>query len=248
MEIDTGLDKTIGLHSIVEHLRNNKGQDALKLLQKIRKDTFKNFMRNHTLKEAATFGFLPIDCVAENISWKQLRGYYAVKDILDWGMTFHIAIQMGLEPSNIGGNDGLSVLKEMGAEEHDMKTFLNTYHHIVQAKWSPETCKEAGFTFNDLINMGANAISIHKNSDNDWNIKTMVLAFDPTGPEWIEAGFDDKCIALWNSNNYRNFIATKTSLMIPKTVKHNLEGQNKDNENNYILQTNGQPKFVNLQL
>lgn len=249
MEIDTGLDKSLGLHSIVEYLRNEKGQNALHLLEKIRKQKLKSFMRTHTLKEASAHGFLPIDCVAENITWKELRGYYSVKNILDWGMNFDVALQMGLQASNIGGNEGLSVLKEMGANNKDIKGFLTKWHDIVEAKWDPQKCKEAGFTFQELIKLGANSSSMAQNRDNKWNIKTIVLAFDPTAEEWLNAGFNDKCVHQWNSTNYRNFVASKTSLIIPaKTMENKLEKE----EPNYIQTNNGiingQPKFVALNI
>ncbi len=256
MEIDTGLDKSLGLHTIIEHLRNTKGQKALQLLDKIRKIKLKDFMRTHTLQEASTHGFVPIDCLAENINWKQLRGRYSVKEILNWGMTFDVALQMGLEPKHIGGNDGLKVLLEIGATSDDIKGFLTTFHDITEAKWEPQICKEAGFTFMEIVAMGGNSKTMHRNQENNWNIKTLVLAFDPDAKEWLAAGFDDKCTQLWNSTNYRNFVASKTSLIVPnKDIVDNNFSNNEMNykpRNNTTVNTNnsiiGQPKFVALNL
>lgn len=255
MEIDTGLDKSLGLHTIIEHLRNEKGQDALHLLNKIRKVTFKKFMRTHTLLEAASHGFLPIDCLSENISWEHLRGRYGIKEILNWGMTFDVALQMGLQPKHIGGNDGLKVLLEIGATAADIKNFLTTFHDIAEAKWEPQICKEAGFSFMDIVSMGGNSKTMHRLKENNWNIKTIVLAFDPDANEWLEAGFNDKCVSLWNSTNYRNFVAAKTSLVVPNT--NVVDNDFSNNEMKYKPSTTtatitnniiGQPKFVALNL
>jgi len=255
MDIDTGLDKSLGLHSIIEHLRNEKGQNALQMLNKIRKITFKKFMRTHTLLEASSHGFLPIDCLAENISWEQLRGRYGIKEIMNWGMTFDVALQLGLQPKHIGGNDGLKVLFEIGATTEDIKNFLTSFHDVTEAKWDPQICKEAGFSFMDIVSMGGNSKTMHRNKENNWNIKTIVLAFDPDAKEWLEAGFDDKCVSLWNSTNYRNFVAAKTSLVVPSsTVVDNDFSNNEINykpRNNTTTTTNsilGQPKFVALNL
>ena len=58
-------------------------------------------------------------------------------------MTFDVALQMGLQPKHIGGNDGLSAFRNRSYSGRH-KNFLTTFHDIAEAKWEPQICKEAG--------------------------------------------------------------------------------------------------------
>ena len=212
MQLDYGMEKAVGLSAMVQFARSQKGQAFEKYLQKIRSMTFRQFINNNdSLVNASNYGFSPIDCVRERISWTMLRKRYSVSDLVQWGMTFQTASKIGLQPQHLGGDKGFEVLENMKATKEDIKSFLFNFEALKSSKLSPETLKKIGFSFQDLIDSGCNATNMRQLTNCD--IKTMVLAFQPTPQEWLEAKFNDANIKAhgWDASLYRRFIAAETS-------------------------------------
>ncbi|MAU13956.1 MAG: hypothetical protein CMH46_00265 [Muricauda sp.] len=227
--MDIGYDRKTGISSMVEYLRET---DQMGMATKIRGMTFKKFIKNNNVESAINYGFSPLDCLAENITWGTLRRAFSVDSIMKFGMTFDIATKIGLEPSHFGGDEGFDIIKRMKATDQELHDFINTIHKLKQTKWSPAIAKEAGFSFEQLIEMGGNVNTFQ--SMDQWTIKQMVLEFQPSGEQWLQAGFDAKCTedGKWEEEHYRKFIATETANVLPPEVE---EANKKLVSKDYIL-------------
>ena len=224
MQLDYGTDKTIGLAAMVEFARRQKGQTYERYLQKVRGMTFKNFLSSgESLENASNYGFAPIDAVRERISWTTLRKKYSVADLMNWGMTFDTAVKVGLKPSQIGGQKGFAVLKEMGATEEQLKEFLYNFDAIRSSGLTPSNLNDAGFSFQDLLDSGCSAKNMRLLEGFD--IKSIVLAFKPTAEQWVKASFTDDIVrrAGWDETLYRRFVASQTSNLSEEETKAVLE-------------------------
>ena len=99
----------------------------------------------------------------------------------------------------------------MGATEEHLKEFLYNYEAIKSSGLTPSHLKEAGFSFQDLMASGCSAKNMRQLEG--FNIKSIVLAFQPSAQEWLDAGFTDDVVtkAGWDGSLYRRFIANQTS-------------------------------------
>lgn len=219
MQLDYGTDKSIGLSAMVEYARKQNGQSYERYLQKVRGMSFKQFLSSgESLENASNYGFAPIDAIRERVNWTALRKKYSVADLVNWGMTFETAVKVGLKPSQIGGAKGFLVLKEMGATEEQLKEFLYNFDALKTSGLSPSHLKEAGFSFQDLIQSGCSAKNMRQLEGFD--IKSIVLAFEPSPREWLEANFTDEVVkkAGWDGSLYRRFIASQTCKLSDEEV------------------------------
>ena len=228
-KMDIGYDKHVGISTMIEYLREtNQMQHA----EKIRLTTLKKYMKTNTLESALDIGFTPLDCLSEAISWEQLRRKFSVDSILKFGMTFDIATKIGLQPEHFGGDQGYSVLQKMKASEKEIDDFINHVSKLKKTNWSPAIAKEAGFTFQKIIDIGGNASTLQPMKM--WTIKNIVLEFQPTAEEWLAAGFTSTCTKdeAWDSKQYRQFIAKETAYISPEAMK---ETKTKAMSKDYIL-------------
>ena len=210
--VDYGIDKALGLSAMVEYAREQKGQSFERYLQKVRGMSFKQFINsNDGLTNASNYGFSPVDCVRERVGWTALRKRFSVKDLVQFGMTFDIAVKVGLQPQHLGGDKGHAVLEQMGATSEQVKEFLFNFDALKTSKLSPETLKKIGFSFEDLLQSKCDATNMQQL--HNFDIKSIVLAFQPTAEEWVEAKFTDEHIQQykWDASLYRRFIAPETS-------------------------------------
>ena len=228
-KMDIGYNRKTGIASMVEYLRET---DQMGLATKIRGMTFKKYIKSNTIENAIDYGFSPLDCLTENITWATLRRAFSVESIMKFGMTFDVATKIGLEPSHFGGDEGYDIIKRMKATPKELHDFIDTIHKLKQTKWSPAVTKEAGFTFEQLIGMGGNAETFHPMEQ--WTIKNMELEFEPTGEQWLQAGFDAKCTedGKWEEQHYRKFIAPETANVLPPMLQ---EANKKLISKDYIL-------------
>lgn len=213
--VDYGIDKALGLSAMVEYARSQKGQSFERYLTKVRGMSFKQYISsNDFLSNASNYGFSPIDCVRERVSWTALRKRFNVKDLVQFGMTFDIATKIGLQPQHLGGDKGYAVLEQMGATTEQVKEFLFNFDALKTSQLSPETLKKIGFSFQDLLDSKCDASNMQQL--NNFDIKSMVLAFEPTAEEWVQAKFTDEYIEKykWDASLYRRFIAPQTSKLI----------------------------------
>lgn len=220
MQLDYGNNKQVGLAAMVEYARTKNGQGYEKYLQKVRGMSFKHFVSGgETLENSSNYGFAPVDAVRERVSWTTLRKKYSVADLVNWGMTFETAVKIGLKPSQVGGSKGFEVLKNMGATEEQLKEFLYNFDAIKTSGLGPGHLKDAGFSFEDLLNAGCTANNMKQLEGFD--IKSMVLAFEPTGQQWLAANFTDDTVkkAGWDASLYRRFVANKTCEVVPEAVE-----------------------------
>ena len=225
MQLDYGTDKAIGLAAMVDFARKQNGQSYERYLQKVRGMTFKSFVSSgETLENACNYGFAPIDAVRERVSWTTLRKKYSVANLVQWGMTFETAVKIGLKANQIGGARGFAVLQEMGATEEQLKEFLYNVEAIKSSGLAPSHLKEAGFRFQDLMASGCSAKNMRQLEGFD--IKSIVLAFQPSAQEWLDAGFTDEVVkkAGWDGSLYRRFIANQTSKLVDTSESQMLVG------------------------
>lgn len=198
--MDIGYDSERGLQCIVNFLRNEP--DFTKKAMKIRKMTFKHYIKNNTsLVDANKYGFTNLDLLNERITWDTLRSKFAMEDILQFGVNFDIAIQIGLRPSYFGGDAGLSILKQMGATNESIKTVVHNLRDIKNTAWSPATVKDAGFEINDLLQLG----NVANEMKGVWTIKQLVLAYRPDANEWVKLGFKHFKEG-WDEQQYNTFV------------------------------------------
>ena len=211
MQLDYGNDKMVGLAAMVDYARKQNGQGYERYLQKVRGMSFKQFVNSsESLENACNYGFAPIDAVRERISWTSLRKKYTVAELMNWGMTFNTAVKIGLKPSQIGGSKGFQVLQEMGATAEELKEFLYNFESIKSSSLGPMQLQKAGFSFADLLERGCSAKNMRQMEGFD--IKSIVLAFQPSAEEWLQAQFTDNVInkAGWDGSLYRRFVASQT--------------------------------------
>tara|TARA_A100001015_G_scaffold288001_1_gene358393 strand:+ start:1737 stop:2591 length:855 start_codon:yes stop_codon:yes gene_type:complete len=219
MSVDLGFSKNIGLDTIIEHARNQTSQDFQKYLTKIRETTLIALVKKgKELNVINEMGFIPLDCLRESISWEVFRKKYTMKEILEWGMDFDTAVKMGLKPSQLGGNEGFTVVQSMHATNDELRNFICNLNYVRHSQWSPDILANIGFTFQELIDLGCNSKSMKEL--NQFTIKNIVLAWNPTAQEWINAGFGEKDVKLiekhgWDMSAYRQFICSKTCLLTP---------------------------------
>lgn len=214
--MDIGYDKQQGIATMVEYLREtNQMQQA----NKIRTTTLKKFIKSNSLEQAVSYGFSPLDCLQENITWETLRRNFSVESILKFGMNFDVAVKIGLAPEHFGGDEGFEVIQKMQASDDELQDFVDDIVKLKKTGWSPAIAKEAGFDFDRIIEIGGNASSFQ--SMKGWTIKSMVLEFQPSGEQWLKAGFDKDCTAdgAWDATQYRQFIAKETSQVMPEELE-----------------------------
>tara|TARA_B100000519_G_scaffold162284_1_gene144971 strand:+ start:1227 stop:2024 length:798 start_codon:yes stop_codon:yes gene_type:complete len=217
MQLDYGISKPIGLAAMVQYARSQSDQNFERYLQKVRGTSFKSFVQhNNNLSSASNYGFAPVDCVRERIPWTTLRKRFTVKDLMQWGMTFETAVKIGLKPAHLGGDKGLEVLRDMEATDEQIKEFLFNFEALKSSKLSPAKLKEAGFSFADLVERGCSARNLR--SMEGFDIKALVLAFEPTAEEWVSAGFTDAAVKEggWDTSLYRRFVASQTCRLKPE--------------------------------
>jgi len=216
--MDIGYDKQVGISTMIEYLREtNQMQNA----PKIRGMTLTNFIKKNTLESATNYGFSPLDCLAENITWATLRRSFSVESILKFGMTFDVAIKIGLAPEHFGGDEGYDIIKKMNASEEELHDFLDDIVKLRKTGWSPAIAKEAGFSFEKIIEIGGHEKEFR--NMNNWSIKNMVLEFQPDAKQWLQAGFTSACTedGAWDATQYRTFISKETSKILPETIEEN---------------------------
>lgn len=203
--MDIGYNNHVGLESVIASLRDDPNFTSK--AEKLRKTTLKKTLRRYTLKDAAAQAFCALDLVTEQISWDELRSKFSMDEIIDFGVDFQIARSIGLKPKYWGGNKGLEVLQRMNATKDDIKESITSLQDIRDANWGADTVKEAGFTMDDLIELG-NVQKFMKDAPG-WSIKEIVLAFNPTGDEWVNAGFQQK--GEWDDKQFNQFVQPKTN-------------------------------------
>ena len=186
--MDIGFDNDIGLKAIVDHLRNDP--EFNKKAMKYRKMTMTKFLRsNKTLKDAHKYGFCSLDLLNENISWDTLRSKFPMQEITSFGVDFKTAVHMGLVPQFFGGDKGLEVLRTMDASNDDIKGVIHNLTDLRDTAWSPQTVAKAGFTFDEICELGNIAREMNPKNNSTWTIKQIVLAFKPDEKQWIAGGF-----------------------------------------------------------
>ena len=227
--MDIGYDKHVGISTMIEYLRET---DQMQHAEKIRSTTLKKYIKNNTLESSINMGFTPLDCVYENISWEQLRRKFSVESILKFGMTFDIATKIGLQPEHFGGDEGYTVIEKMKATPQEIHDFIDHISKLKKTNWSPAIAKEAGFTFQSIIDIGGNASTLQ--SMKSWTIKNIVLEFQPKPEEWLKAEFNSECTKdeAWDSKQYRQFIAKETAQLSPSDLE---EAKIKPVSKDYIL-------------
>jgi len=227
--MDIGYDKHVGISTMIEYLRET---DQMQHAEKIRSTTLKKYIKNNPLESAIDMGFTPLDCLSENISWEQLRRKFSVESILKFGMTFDIATKIGLQPEHFGGDEGYTIIEKMKATNQEIHDFIDHISKLKKTSWSPAIAKEAGFTFQKVIDIGGNASTLQ--SMKSWTIKNIVLEFQPQPEEWLKAEFTSDCTKdeAWDSKQYRQFIAKETAQLSPDDLE---EAKTKPMSKDYIL-------------
>ena len=227
--MDIGYDKHVGISTMIEYLRET---DQMQHAEKIRSTTLKKYIKNNPLESAIDMGFTPLDCLSENISWEQLRRKFSVESILKFGMTFDIATKIGLQPEHFGGDEGYTIIEKMKATNQEIHDFIDHVSKLKKTNWSPAIAKEAGFTFQKVIDIGGNASTLQ--SMKSWTIKNIVLEFQPQPEEWLKAEFTSDCTKdeAWDSKQYRQFIAKETAQLSPDDLE---EAKTKPMSKDYIL-------------
>ena len=227
--MDIGYDKHVGISTMIEYLRET---DQMQHAEKIRSTTLKKYIKNNPLESAIDMGFTPLDCLSENITWEQLRRKFSMESILKFGMTFDIATKIGLQPEHFGGDEGYAIIEKMKATNQEIHDFIDHISKLKKTNWSPAIAKEAGFTFQKVIDIGGNASTLQ--SMKSWTIKNIVLEFQPKPEEWLKAKFNSDCTKdeAWDSKQYRQFIAKETAQLSPDDLE---EAKTKPMSKDYIL-------------
>ena len=205
--MDIGYNSNVGLECVIASLRDEP--DFLKKSEKLRNTTLRKVLKKQTLKDASNSAFNALDLVAEGITWDELRSKHSMQDIIDFGTTFAIAKSIGLKCKYYGGDNGLHILKQMNATDDQIKESVTSLQDIKEAQWSADTVKQAGFQIEDLIHLGN--VKSELSQQKGWSIKEIVLAFNPTGDEWVQAGYknEENCDAA----QYKTFVQPKTATM-----------------------------------
>ncbi len=229
--MDIGYDNHTGLEAVLAVLRNEP--NFSKKAEKLRNTTLTKFIKRQSLKDAVKSGFCALDLMTEGITWDTLRSKFSMDEILEFGVDFNIATNIGLKPKYYGGDAGLEVLRKMKATDPEIKERIQSLQDIKDAVWSAETVKSAGFTFGELCNLGK--ISVFFEGIAGWSIKDIVLAYNPTGDEWVHAGFHDNC--KWDKQQFDQFVAPKTKTVGIEIYQYKKqEPKHESVPNDYILQ------------
>ena len=230
-KMDIGYDNHKGLEAVLASLRDDP--NFSKKAEKLRNTTLKKTLKRQTLKEASNAGFCSLDLMTERITWDELRSKFSMDEIIDFGVDFSVAKAIGLEPKYYGGDAGLAVLKKMNATSDQIKESIESLQHLKDASWSVETAKEAGFTFEELCALGK--VSAYFDGTPGWSIKEIVLAYNPTGDEWVRAGFNEK--GSWDQQQFQQFVEPKTNKVAIDAYQYKKQEPKESNvPNDYILQ------------
>jgi len=229
--MDIGYDNYTGLESVLSVLRNEP--DFSKKAEKLRNTTLKKFIKRQSLKDAVKAGFCALDLLTEGITWDTLRSKFSMDEILEFGVDFNIATNIGLKPKYYGGNDGLAILRKMNASDDDIRERIQSLQDIKDAVWSAETVKSAGFTFDELCKLGK--VSTYFEGSPGWSVKEIVLAYNPTGDQWMRAGYNEK--SKCNMQQYKQFIEPKINTMNIQAYQYKKEEPKETSvPNDYIIQ------------
>lgn len=230
--MDIGHDAERGLQCVVNYLR--KEPDFTKKAMKIRKMTFKHFLKNNSsLADANKYGFANLDLLNEGITWDILRSKFDMEDILQFGVDFNIAVQIGLKPEYFGGDAGLHILQKMGATNENIKGIIHNLRDLGNTGWSPSTAKSAGFEIDDLLKMG----NVSSEMKGKWTVKQLVLAYRPDSTEWIKLGFKTLQDG-WDEQQYQTFVQplVKTVENTEKNyTNYHLDAKENKTHSDYIL-------------
>lgn len=203
--MDIGYDNHKGLEAVLAMLRDDP--NFSKKAEKLRNTTLKKTLRRQSLKDASLSGFCALDLMTERITWDELRSKFSMEEIINFGVDFDVAKAIGLKPKYYGGDAGLAVLNKMNATNEQIKESIQSLQDLKEAGWSVETVKNAGFTFEELCALGK--VSAYFDGTPGWSIKEIVLAYNPTGDEWVRAGFNEK--GAWDQQQFQQFVEPKTN-------------------------------------
>lgn len=233
--MDIGYDNHTGLEAVLAVLRNEP--NFSKKAEKLRNTTLTKFIKRQTLKDALKSGFCALDLMTEGITWDTLRSKFSMDEILEFGVDFHIATNIGLKPKYYGGDAGLPILRKMEATDVEIKERIQSLQDIKDAVWSAETVKSAGFTFDELCELGK--VSSYFDGCPGWSIKEIVLAFNPTGDQWMRAGFNEKqgASSSWDAQQHNQFIKPKLNTVNIQAYQYKKQEPKESSvPNDYILQ------------
>jgi len=228
--MDIGYDNETGLVAVVNYLRDQP--EFNKKALKLRQMTFKQFLKTgKDLKEAQKLGFSNLDIIQENVTWDVLRTSFNMDELMEFGVDFDIASQIGLRPRYYGGDAGLEILRRMGATDEMLKKTISNLNLLRATNWSPTTTKKAGFSFTELTSMGNVAGSM-----TNWTIKQIVFSYKPSGQEWIAAGFKVPSVH-FDATHYQQFVEPQVAPLREKPVSESNQLDHNKNEipSDYIL-------------
>ena len=153
-----------------------------------------------------------------------------MEEIINFGVDFNIATQIGLKPKFYGGDVGFKILQNMGATSDAFKNIITNLNDMKLTKWSPITAKKAGFEFEDIINLG----NVSEELKNTWDIKQIVFAYRPSDKQWVAAGFKNNTNE-WEEKQYNQFV--KTEVETVKMTRENIkvDYKKKSEPDDYIL-------------
>lgn len=241
--MDIGYSSERGIQAVINYLGNND-PSYLKKALKLRGKSFKSVVKSKTsLTEAIKEGFCSLDILKECITWDELRSSYNMSDLLEFGVTFDIASQIGLKPKYYGGDAGLPILNQMGATYEDLEKNVCNLFKLRETQWTPTATKKAGFTFEKLCNMGDICATMH-----NWTIKDIVVAYRPNGTEWLQAGFNAPSLR-WEQTHFTTYVQPLITPLLEQPKVQNIEKEavKKDIPKDYILQFD-ESKLNNIQL
>ena len=226
--MDIGHNNEKGLQAIINYLRHEP--DFNKKAEKIRGMTFKSFMKNNSLEEADKFGFSYLDLLSERVTWDELRSKFGMEEIINFGVNFNVATQIGLQPKFYGGDAGFKILQNMGATSNDFKNIIMNLNDIKLTQWSPVTARKAGFEFEDLLNLG----NVSEELKNAWDIKQIVFAYRPNDTQWVAAGFKNNTDN-WEEKQYDQFVKTQVENVTMTRQNIKVDYKKKSEPDDYIL-------------
>ena len=212
---DTKLDIGYGtfaiprsMQAMIEYARAKK-----RPLTRIRREKIRPLLGN--IQALNDRGFTTKDLLIAKppLSWEEVRKYMTIDDLLQWGMTFNTAMDLGITCDHMCGSAGVAILQQMKATVPQLLSIVNNVEDLKATGWTAVDVVNLGINFDELLSLGCNVKNFKKPLG--WTIKNLVFAYSNkiTGQQWLDAGFtDNQALACeYDMGNYRSFVASKTS-------------------------------------
>ena len=145
--------------------------------------------RGTSIDDLKKLGFVPDDLVAEQVQWNTLVSKYKPSDILNFGVTWNIAVKLGVRPSGLKMFSWAQLRHVLSVSAHDLLRIDTSMKDLADLGITPVHLCDMGFDWQAMESMGASVETLKPLNISINDIKTY---WKPTVAQYERCGFYDR--------------------------------------------------------